>query len=76
MRRSHPAKNERVSVCAGRPQLGAFILNFSQAIPLIPANMTPNLLILIIDLVNKERISNSYKYEPCLERLEHRTLAL
>lgn len=53
-----------------------FYTHFSQARLRIPANPTPNLLILIIDLVNKRRISNPLKYEPCLERLVHSTLAL
>lgn len=71
--RSHPAKNTRASVAAA-PSVGLYT-PFSQAMGLIPAKLTPNLLILIIDLVNKERISNSHKYEPCLERLECRNIS-
>lgn len=57
------------------PQTQGFYTPFSQARVLIPANLTPNLLILIIDWVNKRRISNPLKYEPCLERLERRSIS-
>lgn len=51
-------------------QAWGFYTHFSQARLLILANPTPNLLILIIDLVNKRRISNPHKYGPCLEGLK------
>ena len=57
------------------PPAPDFYTHFTPAKLLIPANRTPNLLILIIDLVNKGRISNPHKYEPCLERLEHQNIS-
>ena len=57
------------------PPAPGFYIHFTPAKLLIPANRTPNLLILIIDLVNKGRISNPHKYEPCLERLEHQNIS-
>lgn len=65
--RSHPAMHEWALwwLLSRR----AFYTHFSPVQLLIPAKLTPNLLILIIDLVNKRRISNPHKYEPCLERL-------
>lgn len=72
---SHSARSQWTSVKAASRWRG-FYTPASQARLLIPANLTPNLLILIIDLVNKGRISNLHKYEPCLVRLEQRNTAL
>lgn len=71
--RSHPAKNARACVAAA-PSLG-LLCSLLPSHAADPCQQTPNLLILIIDLVNKERISNSHKYEPCLERLECRNIS-
>lgn len=64
--RSHPAESREL---APHRRLG-LLYPLLPPQRLIPANRTPNLLILIIDLVNKGKMSNPLKYEPCLERLE------
>lgn len=69
-----PSCQQCAGLWGGRPQPGLLCaLLPSHAAD--PCQLTPNLLIPIIDLINKGRISNSHKYEPCLERLERRNIS-